>query len=53
VLIGYALYASRDEHVGGFSALLFAFLVALVGPVLYWLTARRQIRRRLAPTAAD
>jgi amino acid transporter len=54
VLIGYALYASRDEHVvTGFSAILFAFLVALVGPILYWLTVRKQIRRRLAPTAAD
>jgi amino acid transporter len=53
VLIGYAIYASRDERVGGFSALLFAFLVALVGPVLYWLTTRNQNRRRLAATAAD
>jgi amino acid transporter len=52
-LIGYALYASRDERVGGFSALLFAFLVALIGPVLYWLTTWGQGRRRLAPTAAD
>jgi amino acid transporter len=52
-LIGYALYASRDEHVGSFPALLFAFLVALVGPVLYWLTTWSQNRRRLAPTAAD
>jgi amino acid transporter len=52
-LIAYALYASRDEHVGSFSALLFAFLVALVGPVLYWLTTWGQNRRRLAPTAAD
>jgi amino acid transporter len=52
-LIFYALYASRDEHVGSFSALLFAFLVALLGPVLYWLTAWGQNRRRLAPTAAD
>jgi amino acid transporter len=52
-LIGYALYASRDEQVGHFSALLFAFLVALAGPVLYWITTRSQNRRRLAPTAAD
>jgi amino acid transporter len=52
-LIAYALYASRDERVGGFSALLFAFLVALAGPVLYWLTTWGQNRRRLAPTAAD
>jgi amino acid transporter len=53
-LIAYALYASRDEQiVSGFSALLFAFLVALIGPILYWLTTWTQNRRRLAPTAAD
>jgi amino acid transporter len=52
-LICYALYASRDEQLGRFSALLFAFLVALVGPVLYWITTWTQNRRRLAPTAAD
>lgn len=53
-LILYALYASRDEHVvTGVSAILFAFLVALVGPVLYWITIGRHNRRRLAPTAAD
>jgi amino acid transporter len=53
-LIIYALYASRGEQIiPGFSALLFAFLVALVGPVLYWLTAWGQNRRRLAPTVAD
>jgi amino acid transporter len=53
VLIGYALYASRDEQMGHFSALLFSFLVALVGPILYWLTTWGQSRRRLAATAAD
>jgi amino acid transporter len=52
-LIGYALFASRGEHIGAMPALLFACLVALVGPVLYWLTAWGQNRRRLAPTAAD
>ena len=52
-LIAYALFASRDQHVGSFPALLFAFLVALVGPILYWLTTWGQNRRRLAPTAAD
>ena len=54
VLICYALYASRSEQiVEGFSAILFAVLVALIGPVLYWLTHWTQNRRRLAPTAAD
>ena len=39
-LIGYALYASRDEKlIGSTSALLFACAVGLLGPVLYWLTA--------------
>ena len=55
-LIGYALYASRSEQVGHFSALLFALIVALIGPVLYLLTTwtrNRQNRRRLAPSIAD
>ena len=52
-LIGYALYASRDEQMGHFSALLFSFLVAMVGPILYWLTTWGQSRRILAATAAD
>jgi amino acid transporter len=53
-LIGYALYASRDEKIAGnFSALLFAFGVGLLGPVLYWATARPLARRRLAAQAAD
>jgi hypothetical protein len=39
-LIGYALYASRDEKIiGSTSALLFALGVGLLGPVLYWATA--------------
>jgi amino acid transporter len=54
VLIFYALYAARDEHViTGVSAIIFAFLVALVGPILYWLTTWGQNRRGLASTAAD
>jgi amino acid transporter len=52
-LIGYALYASRGERIGDMSAVLFAFLVALVGPILYWVTTWRRNRRRLAPVAAD
>jgi len=49
VLIAYALYASRGEKlVGTTSALLFAVIVALMGPVLYWITAAPWARRRLA-----
>jgi amino acid transporter len=48
VLIAYALYASHDEKIfGTTSALLFATVVGLLGPLLYTLTllARRFIRR--------
>ncbi len=52
-LIGYALWASRDEKLmGSISALLFAVGVALLGPVLYWLTAAPRARRRVAAAAA-
>ena len=48
-LIGYALYASRDEKImGSVSALLFAAAVALLGPLLYWIVAVPIARRRLA-----
>jgi amino acid transporter len=47
VLIGYALYASRDEKiVGSVSALGFSVVVALLGPVFYWLSAALRVRRR-------
>jgi len=45
-LIAYALYASRDEKLAGsISALGFAIVVALIGPILYWLTAVPLARR--------
>lgn len=52
-LIAYALWASRDERVGNLPALLFALLVALLGPVFYWITTWKQNKRGLAPTPAD
>jgi amino acid transporter len=52
VLIGYALYASRDEKIAGAtSALLFAVGVGMLGPLLYWATAAPLARRRVS--AAD
>src|SRR5579863_5912560 len=57
VLIGYALFASRGEQISlartSISALLFSVAVGLLGPVLYWLTARPLSRRRLAAASAD
>jgi len=52
-LIGYALYASRAEKImGSASALLFAVVVGLLGPVLYWFTAAPMARRRPGPPMA-
>jgi amino acid transporter len=54
VLIGYALWVSRDEKlIGTTSALLFAAVVGLLGPALYWLTAAPLLRRRLRADSAD
>ncbi len=53
VLIAFALYASRNEKLmGSISALLFASCVALLGPMLYWLTALPLARRRVAAASA-
>jgi amino acid transporter len=56
VLIGYALYASRAEEISlahnAVSALVFSVAVGLLGPILYWLTAARFVRRRLAAASA-
>jgi amino acid transporter len=52
-LIGYALYAARDEKIGSTSSLILAILVALLGPLLYWLMAAPLARRKLAATSTD
>ena len=55
-LILYALYASRREEItlwhSSVSALLFSAGVGCLGPFLYWLTATRFARRRLAAVSA-
>jgi amino acid transporter len=46
VLIAYAIYVSRGERIiGSLSSLLFAGAVALLGPLLYWLTSAINARR--------
>ena len=54
LLIGYALWVSRNEKLlpesplfGSIPALGFAVVVALLGPVLYWLVAAPLTRYRL------
>ena len=55
-LIGYALYASRAEEISfahsTVSSLVLAIAVGMLGPVVYWLTAARSVRRRLASASA-
>ncbi len=55
-LIGYALYASRAEEISfahsTVSSLVLAITVGMLGPVVYWLTAARSVRRRLASASA-
>jgi amino acid transporter len=53
-LIGYALYASRGEKLmGSVSALVLAFGIALLGPILYRVTAVPRTRRLTAASATD
>ena len=40
LLIGFSLWSARDERVAGLPALIFASLVGLAGPLIYWLTKR-------------
>lgn len=35
-LIGFALYAARDEHMGPLPALIFALLISIAGPIVYY-----------------
>jgi amino acid transporter len=60
LLISYALWVSRGEKlIGNTSALLFASVVALLGPLFYWLTtlpeklARREDRTGIEPSPAE
>ena len=54
LLIGYALYAARDEKViGNLSSLVFAVAIGLLGPLFYWLTTISAARRLAAESVAD
>lgn len=54
VLIGYALYVSRGEKlIGSVSALAVASGVALLGPLLYWLSTGVRVRPVAVEPLAD
>jgi amino acid transporter len=48
LLIAFALYAARDERVGPLPALVFAALVAAIGPVIYRLAIRARFKAPLS-----
>ena len=48
VLILFALWAAREERVAGIPALVFAALVAAVGPLAYWVSRAAERRRTRA-----
>jgi hypothetical protein len=52
LLIGYAIFVSRDERMAHIPALLLGGIIAAFGPVFYWLL--RAVRERiLADATAD
>jgi amino acid transporter len=54
ILIGYASWVSRKEILfGSVPALGFAAAVALLGPLLYWMTAASRVRRLSAEPAVE
>lgn len=50
LLIGYAMFAARDERLAHMPALLFGLLVACAGACFYWMS-RRWWRRKSQPAA--
>jgi amino acid transporter len=40
LLILYVMYAARDERMAHMPALLFGLLIALAGPIFYWISRR-------------
>ena len=41
ILIGYVMYAARDERMAHMPALLFGLLIAIAGPLFYWISRKR------------
>jgi amino acid transporter len=40
LLIGYVMYAARDERLAHMPALLFGLIIALAGPLFYWISRK-------------
>jgi amino acid transporter len=51
LLIGYVMYAARDERMAHMPALLFGLLIALAGPIFYWISRKRWGNKPIAESA--
>lgn len=40
LLIGYVMYSARDERMAHMPALLFGAIIALAGPIFYWISRK-------------
>jgi amino acid transporter len=48
LLIGYVMYAARDERMAHMPALLFGLIIALAGPLFYWISRKRWGQKRMS-----
>ncbi|HYK34703.1 APC family permease [Alloacidobacterium sp.] len=51
LLIAYVMYAARDERMAHMPALLFGFLIALAGPIFYWISRKRWGQKAMGESA--
>ncbi len=53
LLIFYAIYAARGERMAHMPSIAFGLLIALCGPVFYWLSRKLWGRRSVTPAAEE
>jgi len=51
LLIGYVMYAARDERMAHMPALLFGLIIALAGPIFYWISRKRWGQKTISESA--
>jgi amino acid transporter len=51
LLIGYVMYVARDERIAHMPALLFGLIIALAGPLFYWISRKRWGQKTISESA--